>query len=147
MNQRTQIPSSHSGDASSQRWRAPLRGTEPRERKASPVPALVLPRDRLPFISLSPQGAQQQTTDGGRRERNTEEEKEGGFGRGGDGSKACAFPAKGQPVLFILVWLVCSRTGCQHNLFFLLLLLPEVMDVKQRRFYVHVKAQLSLLYL
>lgn len=49
----------------------------------------------------------------------------------------------GQPVLFILVWLVCSRTGCQHNLFFPLL--PEVMDVK-KRFYVPVGEQFSDLF-
>lgn len=71
-------------------------------------------------------------------ERNIEEEKERSFGRGGDDRKACAIPARGQPVLFILVWLACSSTRCQHNLFlFSVSLLPEVMDVKQRRFCVH----------
>ena len=72
---------------------APLRGWE---HGASLVQLPVLPWDRLPFISLSPQGSQQQTTDGGRGERNIEEAKKGSFGCGG-GEGACAFPATGQP--------------------------------------------------
>lgn len=73
---------------------------ECRESAGPPRSTLVLPWDQLPFISPSPQGAQQQTTDGGSREKNIEE---GTFWPGGDDSKVYAFPARGQLVLFILV--------------------------------------------
>lgn len=124
---------------------APLRGWVLRERRASPLNAGA-PLRPAPFHLPVSSGCPTTNHRWRKRGEKHRRRKRGKFWPGGDDSKACAFPARGQPVLFILVWLVCSRTGCQHNPFFPPLL-PEVMDVKQRRLYVNVKAQLSLFYL
>lgn len=59
-----------------------LRGWVLQER-GPPRSTLVLLWDQLSFISLSPQGAQQQTTSGGRGEGSIGEEEERSFGQGG----------------------------------------------------------------
>lgn len=117
----TKVPKSHRPTPETshhERWRATA-GNERQESAGPPHSSAVLPRDQLSFISSHPRGAQQQTSDGERGERSTEQEEKGSCGLRWDDSKAWAFPARGQPVLFILVWLVCSRAGCQHNLIFL----------------------------
>lgn len=97
---------------------------------ASLVQLPVLPWDRLPFISPSPQGSQQQTTDRGRGERNIEEEKKGSFGRGG--GELVHSQLQVNPVCLSKFGWCFREPRVNITLFFPLL--PEVMDVKQRRF-------------
>lgn len=116
VNWRTQILPSHSGEAVSQRWHAAAgmsaaraQGLTVQRWCSSETSSLSSP----PF----PQGAQQQTTNERISEGNVEKEKEGSLGQREVDNKA-ALPARGQPVLFIQVWLVCLRAWCQQNLFF-----------------------------
>ena len=121
---------------------APLRGWE---HGASLVQLLVLPWDRLPFISPSPQGSQQQTTDGGRGERNIEEEKKGSFGRGGGGASAELVHSQLQvnPVcLSKLGW--CVREQSVNITLFPPALSRGYGWETEAFFYMHVKAQFSL---
>lgn len=92
---------------------APLRGWEhgglPRSTAGSPLRPSPF---HLPVSSGFP------TTNHWQRKRGKKHRRreKGKFWPWGGG--ACAFPATGQPGLFIQVWLVCSRATCQHNPFF-----------------------------